>query len=113
MDPNVVAERHWKFKQALANSMHEGFEPTPKYLAMCDQVALGELTFEQARERILPERELGPKLLVYEGDDGSWYWFVQDDEGEKVDSRGGFPDEAGARRAGQAAFDSYHLACAA
>ncbi len=104
---NNVEMRRWAYDQALANSLQEGFEPSPEFMEIHEKTIQGEMTTAQALAYFLPNQEPGAKLLVYSGDDGFWYWFIQGAEGEKIVSGGGFKDEATARGAGAPVFAEY------
>lgn len=81
---NNVEMRRWAYDQALANSLQEGFEPSPEFMEIHEKTIQGEMTTAQALAYFLPNQEPGAKLLVYSGDDGFWYWFIQGAEGEKI-----------------------------
>lgn len=106
MNDNMAARR-WSYNQALANSLQEGFEPSSEFMEIHEKTIQGEMTPAQALAHFLPSRPPGAQLLVYPGDDGLWYWFIQGADGEKIVSGGGFKDEAAARGAGAPVFAEY------
>jgi Antitoxin VbhA len=43
----------WHLEQALASTRLEGHEPSPEFLADCEAMVTGQISIEEARERII------------------------------------------------------------